>query len=395
MEQDRILQRILIYLLTLAVILYLIEKLGSVAAALSGVILLLALSWLLAYTLRPIVIWLHRGVVPESVGAWVRKRGYPRIANMFLNLRLPYGVAVTVVYLLILALLFYFILTLIPLVIEQVNQLAQSLQQVGSDLPASIQRIQEWLTNLRETLINEYKIDPAQIGLPDNLLAQFTEALSGLGQFALGLATGIINFLGQLLLVFLFSALIMAEGRQMTKQAQHLLPDSVGRSLRLIARMLDRSFGGFLRGTLLQAVIYGVVVSLLMGIMGLPAAVAVGFATGLLMIIPMIGGLIGLLLPLIVGLLQSSPNTWLLLVLLFAFQIVLFNIIMPRILSHSLRMPTLLVFIALIVGAQFLGIWGLVFAVPLAGAFYSVTQEILHRAKYNSSIDDPHDTSHA
>lgn len=397
MAQDRLLNRILVYLLIVAVALYLIEKLGNVATALSGLILLLALSWLLAYTLQPIVNWLHRGVVPERFGAWVRKQGHPHIANLFLRMRLPYGLAVTIVYLLILALLFYFILTLIPIVIEQVNQLVQNLRQVGTTLPGSIQRIQEWLNNLADTLRDEYHIDPSQIGLPQDLLGQLTTALSGLGQFALQLATGIINFLGQLLLVFLFSALIMAEGHRTTKETLHLLPDRVTRSVRLFAGMIDRSFGGFLRGTLLQALIYGTVVSLLMAIFGLQYAVAVGFATGLLMIIPFIGGLIGLLLPLIIGLLQSSPNTWLLIVLLFAFQIILFNIVMPRILSHSLRMPTLLVFISLIIGTQFLGIWGLVFAVPMAGALYAAMLEVLHRAKYNNSVESPHphDDSHA
>jgi len=113
------------------------------------------------------------------------------------------------------------------------------------------------------------------------------------------------------------------------------------------------------------------------------------------MLIPYAGGLIGLLLPLLAGLLQSSPNTLLLIVLLFAFQIVLFNLIMPRILSQSLRMPTLLVFVALIVGGQLLGVWGLLFAVPVAGALYSIGLALLHRAKYKTELDVPEGGGHA
>ena len=381
MSSDTASNRTFIALLTIAVSIYLLEKLGSVAAALGNVILLLALSWFLAFTLRPAV-------------EWARRRRGERAANALARLHLPYGLAVTVVYLLLLAALVYGVLALVPVVIEQVGQLASTINRLATDLPGTYQRLVEWMSNLRQTLIRDFNIDPAAIPLPQDLIGQAGSLLggiaTGLGQFVLG----VVTFLSQLLLVLLISAYVMVDGRTLMAQLIHVMPDRFTRGSRLWLSTLDRTFGGFIRGTLLQAFVYGVVVTLLMLTFGLDFAVVVGVATGILMLIPYVGGIIGLALPLLAGLLQSSENTLLLVVLLFVFQIVLFNLIMPRILSQSLRMPTLLVFVALIVGGQLLGVWGLLFAVPAAGALYSIGLALLHQAKYNTEMEAPHDASH-
>ena len=89
---------------------------------------------------------------------------------------------------------------------------------------------------------------------------------------------------------------------------------------------------------------------------------------GLLMIVPMLGGPLSLFLPLLIGLLQSPRRItgWLLL-LLIVFQVVLFNVITPRLLSRALQMPSLLVIVSLLIGTQLIGVWGFFFAVPDRG----------------------------
>jgi predicted PurR-regulated permease PerM len=164
----------------------------------------------------------------------------------------------------------------------------------------------------------------------------------------------------------------------------HLLPDRFADDVWLWITMIDRTFGGFIRGTLLQSFIYGATVTILMLAFGLQFALVVGVTSGVLMLIPILGGLVGLALPLLAGLIQSSPHTLGLVIVLFVFQLLLFNLIMPRILSQSLRMPTLLVFIALIIGGQLLGVWGLLFAVPAASVLYSIGQLLLHRTKHRA-----------
>lgn len=389
MELDRAPNRTLAVLLTIAVAIYLLERLGSAVAALGNVVLLLALSWLLAFILRPAVEWLHHGVIPRFVVEWVRRRYGDRSADWLARARLPYGLSVGLVYVALLAGLVYGVLALVPVVGDQIAQLSNSIQQI--DVTSSFRRIAEWLDNLRQTLVVGFNIDPAQIPLPssDQLIGQLGGLASSLSQFILDLLTGIVTFLSQVLLVLLISAYIMIDGRALSEQLLRLLPDRFASDARLSLATVDRTFGGFIRGTLLQAFIYGTVVTALMLTFGLQFGVVVGVATGILMLVPVVGGLIGLALPLLAGLLQSSPNTLVLVALLFVFQFILFNLIMPRILSQSLRMPTLLVFVSLIAGGQLLGVWGLVFVVPLAGALYSIGLALMLRGRRKADQQNP------
>jgi predicted PurR-regulated permease PerM len=386
MEPERGPNRTLIFLLTIAVSIFLLEKVGAVIAALGNVVGLLALSWLLAFTLLPLVNWLSRSVVPRRIVRWVRARVGDGGADGLERLRLPYGLAVAIVCVGLLAALILAVLELVPIVIDQIGQISESLSQFTENLPGSLQRVLDWLNEVRQRLITDFNIDPAAIQLPaaEDIIREAGRIVTGLGQFVLDLVTGVVSFLAQVLLVLLIAAYMMIDGRSLVQQLMRALPDRLAGDARLWISTIDRTFGGFIRGTLLQAFIYGTVVTLLMLLFRMPYALVVGVATGVLMIIPYLGGVIGLLLPLLAGVLQSSPDTLLLVVLLFAFQLLLFNLIMPRILSQALRMPTLLVFVSLIAGAQLMGVWGLVFGVPLAAALYSIGLALLLRAKHNS-----------
>jgi predicted PurR-regulated permease PerM len=392
MDQERSSNRTLIFLLTIAVSIYLLEKAGAVIAALGNVVVLLALSWLLAFTLLPLVNGLARGVVPRRAVRWLRPRFGDEWGDRLEQLRLPYGLAVAIVCVGLLAALVFAVLELVPIVIDQIAQISRSLSQFTEGFPGSLQRIVDWLNEVRQRLETDFNINPAAIPLPaaEDIIGEVGRIVAGLGQFVLDLVTGIVAFLAQILVVLLIAAYMMIDGRSLVQQMLHVMPDRLAGDARLWVSTIDRTFGGFIRGTLLQAFIYGTVVTLLMLLFGVPYALVVGVATGLLMIIPYFGGVIGLVLPLLAGLLQSSPNTLLLVILLFVIQSILFNLIMPRILSQSLRMPTLLVFVSLIAGTQLMGVWGLIFAVPLAAALYSIGLAFLHRAKYNSDAH-PHD----
>ena len=381
MDQDRSAMRTLVVLLTIAVSIYLIEKIGQVLLSLSNVLLMLALAWLIAFSLQPLVRFIRQLSAPSKVNQWLKQhwgdRWVERLAHP------SYGFSILIVYGLLVAGIIIIILAIVPLVVEQVRQLAVTLQQQATNLPENIQHISDWLNSVREFLVTRLQIEPAQLPLPQpqefigQLASQLTTLGSNLVQFGFALAAGIAQFL----LVIFLSILIMIDGSRLMRQIMLAVPKRYENEVRFSLETLNNAFGGFLRGTLLQGIIYGFGVIVIMTILGIGSAVAAGVATGLLMLIPIIGGPIGLIIPLLVGLLQGSPNTFWLILLLLIYQVVLFNLVMPRILSKSLRMPSLLVIISLLIGAQLLGIWGFVFAVPIAAAVYTVGVLLLDQAK--------------
>jgi predicted PurR-regulated permease PerM len=381
MNRQQFLPSTLIVLLTIAVAIYLVEKLGQAILAISSIVILLVLAWLLASLLKPLVNWIRARTLDADLLARIRQRWGDRVADRVMHPSL--GLSIFLVYILLIAVLAVIVLAFVPLIIEQTKQLVLVFQQQADNLPAGIQRLTEFISSTREFLITRLQLDPAVIApfQPQELVSQLTGFGTSVVQTGLNLLAGVASALGQFLLVVFLSAIMIVESGNLTGTLMHLIPKRYVSDTRILFEAIERAFGGFIRGTVLQGLIYAIVVTALMSLFNLGSAVAVGVATGMLMFLPIIGGAIGLLIPLTVGLLQSSPNTLWLIGLLAVFQFILFNVISPRLLSKALRIPTLLVIVSLLIGGQLFGIWGFFFAVPIAAVLYSIGVVLLARAK--------------
>ena len=367
-------------LLAIALLIYLIEKIGQALLTISNVILLVTLAWILTLILRPVVNGIHRLAVPARFINPIRRRWGDRIADRWA--RPSYGVSITIVYLLLLTGLAVLVLAFIPVVIDQSRHLVINVQLQANELPYLIQRITEFVNSTRDFLVNRLNIDPALIVLPrpEEITGQITGLASNLFQTGLSLVGTIASTLGQAMMVVFLSVFIMIDGKETTQYILRLVPRQYDDDVRAVLKTSEKAFSGFIRGTALQGLIYGLGVMIFMTLFGIGSPVAVGAITGLLMLIPVFGGVMGLVIPLLAALLQSSPNTLWLMICLSIFELIIFNFVSPRLISQSVKIPSLLVVIAILIGWQLIGFWGFVFAVPIAAVVYSIGFVILERA---------------
>jgi predicted PurR-regulated permease PerM len=380
MDRRPLLPGAVVVMLAIALAIYLIEKIGQALLAISNVILLVVLAWILTLMLRPAVYWIHGLTVPERLIRPLRKRWGVRMADRWVHP--SYGFSIFIVYLLLLAAISIIILALIPLVIDQTRQLVLNLQQQANALPYFIQRTTEIIANTRDFLVTRLNIDPALIVLPqpEQIAGQITGFASSLLQAGFSIVGAIAATLGQIMLVAFLSAFIMLDGKETTLSIMRLVPRQYEPDVRAIFKTSELAFGGFIRGTALQGLIYGAGVMLFMTIFDIRSPIAVGVITGVLMLIPVVGGVLGLIIPFLVALLQPSPNTVWLMVCLIVFEVIIFNFVAPRLISQSVKIPSLLVIVAILIGWQLIGFWGFVFAVPIAAVVYSIGFVILGRA---------------
>ncbi len=379
MDRRPLLPSAVVAMLAIALAIYLIEKIGQALLAISNVILLVALAWILTLILRPVVNWFHGLALPDRLIRPLRNRWRPYVAEQ--ELHPSYGFSVFVIYFVLLAAASVIVLALIPLVIEQTRQLVTALQQQANALPYLVQRLTEFVTSARDFLVTRLSIDPALIVLPqpEQIAGQITNFASNLLQIGFSVVGAIAATLGQIMLVVFLSAFIMIDGKETTLYVMRLVPRQYEPDVRAILKTSELAFGGFIRGTALQGLIYGVGVMMFMTIFDIDSPIAVGVITGMLMLIPVVGGILGLLIPLLVALLQPSPNIVWLMICLIVFQVIIFNFVAPRLISKSVRIPSLLVFVSILIGWQLLGFWGFVFAVPVAAIVYSIGFVILER----------------
>lgn len=188
--------------------------------------------------------------------------------------------------------------------------------------------------------------------------------------------TGAIGFVVQVILVLFLSFLILLEVPRMYRAVIELTPDSYRREYGLLAERVLAVWNGFFRGQVIIGLIIGVFTWLQMRVMGVPGAEVVGVFTGIVSLIPTLGGFIALPVLFIVPLLQGSSvlvdlsNGTLALLLVginLGFQQLIWNVLAPAIVGQAVNLPLPVIILGLFIGAAFGGILGAFLVAPIMG----------------------------
>lgn len=251
-------------------------------------------------------------------------------------------------------------------------------------------------------------LDPAVLGLNPEMFNQPSSELiqrgvqigqSFLGGFmnvitsAFGLATNILMGFG--------FAIFMLSGKEMLLRNINRLLDAYisknrVRTIRRNSKIINESFKDFFTGQFIEAIVIGVLTTILMMIFRFPYATMIGSVVGLTNIIPIIGPFIGGAVGAILIVLQNPMQAlWFILLILFIQQID-GNIIYPRVVGTSIGLPGIWVFAAVIIGAGLFGAFGALLSVPLTAAFYKILkydvekkEELVKEGREEKKIRDP------
>jgi predicted PurR-regulated permease PerM len=329
----------LLQALVVLAILYLalqVFALGWVAVAqVADVIIIFIAAWALAYLLSPLV----NSIDTETP----------------LNRTL----SVVVVYIAIALMLVLIGLLAIPPLVAQLNDLVTRGPEYGeraTQLAAGIQTTLERI-GVRVDLTEFYGSLPRRLG---DLAAAYVADILGVVS-----ATAAVFFNVTLVLIIAF--LMLNDGDTMWNRFTRALSPELASEAELLRQSADRSFGGFIRGSLILGVIYGIATLLILVPLGVPYAGVLSLVSGLTMIIPFFGPIIAIIPVLAVTLVGAADRLLLVVILVLALQQVLLNVVGPRIMSRSIGIHPMFVFLALLLGAKLAGFWGVFLAVPVAG----------------------------
>ena len=129
----------------------------------------------------------------------------------------------------------------------------------------------------------------------------------------------------------------------------------------------NKIFYKFLSSQILDAVIVGVLTTIMMSILKVEYAVLLGFMVGVFNIIPYFGAIVGVMIAILITLITGgiSQAIWMG-VLVTILQQIDANIINPKIVGNSLEISPLLIIFSVTVGGAYFGVLGMFLAVPVA-----------------------------
>src|SRR3954451_5055515 len=312
--------------------------LGLAIRQVQGALVLIIVSMFLAVGLNPLVEWfMHRG------------------------LGRPWSVLVVAVC--VLGFVALFLVTLVPVLRDQITALVDA--------------VPGWLDDLQKNktvqdLDQKYDIiDTAKSKIES---ADFAQTAFG-SVFSVGLA--VLGALFNAFLIFVMTLYFLSALPTIKRAAYSLAPESRRPRVTALGDEILRSVGGYVSVVFVVATCAGVSSFVFLEIVGLGTyAVALALVVALLDFIPLIGATLGATVVTIVGLAESVGIAIVCVIFFVAYQQLENYVIYPRVMRSSVDVPGIVTVVAVLVGGSLMGVVGAMLAIPTAAAALLLVREV-------------------
>jgi predicted PurR-regulated permease PerM len=312
----------------------------------------IAISLFLALALNPAVEWLQR---------W---RGLKRR-----------GAAAAVAYLLALGLIVAIGFTFVPTLVSQVNDFVDKLPDYAHDITHGQGRLGflETKYHIQERIRKAVSDGGA------------TKVL-GLSGVAVSVAKSVISIVVASITILFMTYFMLLEGPSWVERGFGLLPESSRPRWRNVGDEIYRTVGGYVTGNLLISLIAGGLTTIVLLLLGVPYAVALGLIVAILDLIPLAGATIAAILIGTVAFIHSIPAGIIVVVFFIVYQQVENHVLQPLVYGRTVQLSPLAVLISILIGAELAGILGALGAIPVAGSIQVVINDWrAHRHEHPST----------
>jgi predicted PurR-regulated permease PerM len=334
----------------------LLVALGAAAALwaayrLRGILLLLVLAVFFAYLVAPFVAICRRPVT-------VRER----------RVSLPLPAAIGVVYLVIIGSLAVAGAVLLPILSDQLGDLA-------SEFPGYLARIQlrwqGWQSSYQSRVLAPALRDSIDRAIHQVVMAGSTYTT---GELLPRVAGGLV-YLPWLVLVPVLAFFLLKDARPLRKSALRIFPRGHLRSRGdefLVA--LNDTLAAYIRAQVTACLLIGVVCTLAFLAIGVPYAVVLGIAAGLLEFVPLAGPLATGALAASLAAFHSLGQVAAVIVFLLLLRLVQDYVVYPKLIGTGVHLNPLGVILAILCGAELGGLAGVFLAIPVVAVLTLATQ---------------------
>lgn len=275
---------------------------------------------------------------------------------------IPRGLAIAVVVLTMLAALVVAAVVLVPIAVAQLASLAG---QAPNLLNEGYRYSREVVVELVDRGILDTSPEEAMRELQSNGAQRLEAVVQEVVARAFDTLSGTVNGVFTALSTILVAVYLLADGERFKNGIIRLLPRQYRDDALVLWDDVGFALSRYLGGLLISLAFQGTASTVVLVLLDVPYALLLGIWTSIGAIVPFVGSYIGAIPAAIVGF-TVSPTTGFLVILTYVIiNFVDGNLIAPRIQGQAIRVPPLLIFLAVITGGQIAGIWGALIAVPV------------------------------
>ena len=265
--------------------------------------------------------------------------------------------------------------------------IGEAVGSIGHQIPAAVQRLQTQLEELEallpqlETLADNFQLDIDWNALSRRAMAMAQDFGSRLLSSGGGLIGGVVSGVSIFVIGLIFSFYVLLQKEKLARQGRQvcyaLLPERWADKTLEVLRLANRTFGSFLSGQCLEAVILGTLFVVAMTLFRMPYALLVGVLISLTALIPVVGAFIGCAVgALLIAVTDPWRALWFI-VLFIVIQQIEGNFIYPHVVGSSVGLPSIWVLAAVTLGGSLMGISGMIFFIPLCSVLYALFRDFI------------------
>lgn len=321
-----------------------IQKIDITLSTILRVIFVLVAFWIL-FVLQDVLLML--------IGAMIIAFAIEPLANKLNEYRVPRAVSVVIVYLAFLGVIAVAVTLILPILAEQISQLAVQVPQLIQSLEMNIGTLPGFS--------------------PEVVIPQIQQGVSTIGDHLANVSNVVFQqtksiFSGALSLVFvlIIAFYLVIEEDALKKMFAHIVPRRHMAYVELLIDRIEAKLGRWVLAQIFLGVIVGLAVGIGLWAIGVKYALVLGLIAGLLEVFPVIGPLISLIFGTAIALSQSFTLGVGTLVLYVLIQQTENHILIPNIMKKATGLNPLVTLIAVLLGGRLAGIVGVILSVPIA-----------------------------
>lgn len=198
------------------------------------------------------------------------------------------------------------------------------------------------------------------------------------------LATGaaVIGSVVNLVLTFVLAFYLALEENGVQKFLRLIVPKSEEQYVEDLWTRSQRKIGLWMQGQLLLSLLVSLLVYIPMLILGMPYAALLGVLAFAGELIPIVGLTFATIPALFLSWTHGGVSLLGIVALIYFIISQLENhVLYPRVMNKMVGVPSLIVIIAIVIGAKFAGIWGVILSVPMAAIFMELVSDLDKRKR--------------
>ena len=322
---------------------------GLVLASLAGIYLLLLLSHILTLL---------------AIAAFFAVVLTPPVEFLRRHLRLSKGLATTVVFLALIALVVGMLYAIIRPLVDETRQFID-------DFPEYVSEAREGRGPIGR-LVTRYDLDRRLEENRDRL----DEALRNSTDTAVRMAQRIFAGLISLVTVLVLAILMILYGPDLLAGGLGALSPPRRARVKAVAVDCGRAITGYVMGNLLISVVAGTVTFIALWIFGVPFRGVLALFVAFTDLIPLVGATLGAIPTIFVAFLHSTTAGIGMLIVYIVYQQFENHVLQVAVMSKTVHINQLVVLVSVLIGVELLGILGALLAIPVAGVLQVIVRDL-------------------